>query len=254
MQEQLSYLLKLQKIDSDLDGVSDKIAAIEESIKAKTGEIDGFKSALKSTKEKLSSLQLSKKQCELDVESKEQQLKKFQAELNSLKSNDAYKTMLGEIGSAKSAIEKSEDQILVLMESIDSVEKEHKQIEQTVKNKEGVARSEIQALENDKNAHKAEQDKFRADREALVPTIPAGLVAQYEAIREKRGGPVVVPLVAWACGGCRMNFTPNKYNEVKKGKSLVVCDSCSRIVYAAPDETTVPAPPADSKPDTITAG
>ncbi len=251
MQNELSFLLKLQELDVVLDDLAEKSEAVAQRIQSKNQEIDSLKSSLKSAKEALSIHLVKKKQLEGEAEAKEQVLKKHQAALNALKSNDAYKAMLGEIEAAKNAVHAIEDEILIMMEQVEADDRDHKVKEQRVKAEEGIMRAAVQELENQKTQILAEKQTKQAARDAYVANVPAHLKNQYEVIRKKRGGMVVVQLVHGCCGGCQMTLTPNKANEVKKAKNMVVCESCSRIIYLAvsdsnPEAAAPPIPVASA--------
>jgi predicted nucleic acid-binding Zn-ribbon protein len=244
MENELNLLIQLQEHDAALDALQEKIASANVQIAAKTKEADALKASLKSAKDALTAAQMKKKQLEGEAESKEQLVKKHQGELNSLKSNDAYKAMLGEIEQAKQAVNKIEEDILAAMESVDAAEKDLKAKEQKVKAEEGAMKSAIAAMQAEADKIVADEKAKRALRDEFAITVPATLVARYNAIR-KRGGLAIVALVNNTCSGCRMKLTANKVNEVVKAKAMIVCDSCSRILYvpkpapqAAPAETT----------------
>lgn len=240
MQNELTCLIKLQEFDSAIDGLVERIQTTEASIQEKNKQADAFKASLKNAKDSLMAQQLKKKQLESEAEAKEQLIKKHQGELNSLKSNDAYKAMLGEIEQAKEALKKIEDDILGVMESLDSLDKDLKMKEQKIKADENAVRAEAKTLEAEKGKLSDEEKIKRAERDAFAATVPDHLKSHYEAIHAKRGGIVIVPVVNNTCGGCRLNLTPNKANEVKKGKTMVLCDSCLRILYTPAPVEAVP--------------
>src|SRR4051812_36420369 len=106
MQDELSFLVKLQDQDTAIDETNQTAEAITPLIEAKTHSIEKLKADLKAAKDALSQHQLRKKQLELDAEAQEKLVQKHNSELNSLKSNDAYKAMLAEIQGAKDAVVK----------------------------------------------------------------------------------------------------------------------------------------------------
>jgi predicted nucleic acid-binding Zn-ribbon protein len=244
MQTDLEFLVKLQQHDVAVDEAAQRVEAALPAIKAKNAQIEKLKNDLKSAKDSLTSHAKKKKELELEVDSKEQLVRKHQGELNNLKSNDAYKAMLGEIEAAKKEQAKIEDDILVLMEQADADEKKYKEGEKQFKTEEARLKGELQQLESAKGILDAEVAKLKAERDAFAATVPEKVRQQYEGLRETRGTLVIAPVVNNSCGGCRMNITASKGIELKKGKNMVVCDNCSRILY-------LPAPeggPAVSAP------
>jgi predicted nucleic acid-binding Zn-ribbon protein len=254
MQDELLALIKLQELDLQVDELNEQAQSVAPLIQKKNQSIEDLKNQLKTAKERSTSFQVKKKELELEAESQEKLVQKHQAELNSLKSNDAYKAMLGEIQASKQAVVKIEDEILVVMESIDKAEKEFKESERKFKSDEGTVKAAIQELEQKKSSIAAEASKKKEERDAYAKTIPANLLTQYEIIREKSGGLAIVPINVNSCGGCRMSLTASKMTDIMKSKNVVICESCMRILYKPADPTAVtPSAPSPSTPAPVSS-
>jgi len=247
MSGDLAFILELQKHDSALDEMVENVNALAEKIKANNDQISSLKNRLTSAKDTLKALQAKKKAWELEASSKEELIQKHQKELNSLKSNDAYKAMLGEIDAAKGALTKFEDDILETMESIENGEKDLKEKEQTVKADEGVIKGAIQKLESEKTQIQNVEKTKREEREKFAQTVPEKVRSYYQSLREKRAGVAIVPVINNTCSGCGMNLTQNQIVDIKKAKKMVLCESCSRILYFPPPNTPAEKNPTESK-------
>jgi len=245
MLEQLSSLIELQRHDSAVDDLQTKVNAFDPRIAKKTAELDSLRTSLKSSKDSLTANTLKKKQLEGQVDEQQKLVQKHNAELNSLKSNDAYKAMLSEIQAAKKAVTDIEDQILVVMEAIEADDRKFKEAEKKFKSDESVLKADVQRLESEKAAALEVVSARKAERDAFAKTLPAASVTQYETVR-KRGGEAIVPMINNSCGGCHLALTQNKINEVKKAKAAVYCESCSRIIYFPAPTVAAPAAPAPS--------
>lgn len=242
MKGELSFLIELQKHDAILDESREKVEAMDPLIQKKNQQIDKLKADLKGAKDALATHQVKKKQLEGEAEAKEKEVQKHQGELNSLKSNDAYKAMLAEIKTAKDDVVKIEDAILALMEEVEADDKRYKELEKKFKTDEAAVKAEIQNLESQKSAIQADLKSKQDARDEYAKTVPPPLLAQYNAIREKRGSLAIVPMVNNTCSGCRMGFTQAKANEIRGAKSMVLCDSCTRIIYLPVEETASTTP------------
>ena len=242
-----SSLIELQKHDAEVDELSTKATALDPLIKKKTLAFDTLKADLKASKEKLAGNQLKKKALEGEAEAKQKLVSKHQNELASLKSNDAYKAMLSEIEAAKQAVIQIEDQVLVVMENIDAAEKNYKELEKKFKSDEAAVKAEIATVEAQKAEAVATVAKRKEERDAFAKTILGTVVAQYDAVRHRLDGVAIVPMVNNSCAGCHMTLPPHKSNDVRKGKAVVICESCSRIIYLAPGESASAAPPPEKK-------
>lgn len=244
MLEQLSSLIALQEHDADVDELNRKAAAFDTQIKKKNQALDALRNSVKSAKDKLTANTLKKKELEGEAEAKQKLVQKHQGELNSLKSNDAYKAMLGEIDAAKKAVIEIEDRVLVVMEAIDAADREFKEGEKKFKADEAALKAEVSRLEAAKADAVAVAAKRKEERDAFAATIPGNVVAQYDAVRAKRDGVAIVPMVNNSCAGCHMTLPPHRVNDVNKGKAVVICESCSRIIYRPSEPAAAPASPA----------
>ncbi len=250
MTDDLHLLLKLQEFDVAIDDLKNKAKSLALQIQSKTKDLEVLKTSTTAAKSNLQTKQARKKELELAVDEKEKIVKKHQTELNSLKSNDAYKAMLIEINNAKQEVTKIEDDILNVMESVEAAEKEYKAQEQKMKSQESVMKGDVQKLEGEKAAVLEAEKAKQAEREAYAQTVPEKPRTLYDYIREKRGTNAIVPMVESNCSGCRMILTPHQANEVRKRKNLVRCETCSRIVYL-PEETSAKETPATPPTDNL---
>ncbi|MCB1181507.1 MAG: zinc ribbon domain-containing protein [Chlamydiia bacterium] len=70
-----------------------------------------------------------------------------------------------------------------------------------------------------------------AQRETLIPGMPADMFAIYEKLLKNKQDRVVVPIENRTCSGCHIALTAQHENLVRKEDRLVFCEHCSRILY-----------------------
>jgi len=232
MKDTIKMLLSLQERDLELDQLKGELGAIPGRIAALKGNIQSAKTALEDAKKEMTQLQLAKKQKELDLDSQENAVRKHSTELNAVKTNEAYKALLGEIEKAKQEKSALEDQILQLMEQMDQATRTWKEKEAGSKDHEAGLLKQISNNEaKQKELEQAIAAKL-ADRDQSLGSLPKNLADQYNRLRSgKRTGAAVVPIRAEQCSGCHMKISQNVINEVRRGQKLMTCENCSRIVY-----------------------
>lgn len=238
MYQYLDVLLALQKIDGDADELQAQDAAFDPQLKKMAADIEAVRKRAKDSKAHLISLQSQKKQLDLDIDAKEKLVAKHQAELSAVKSNDAYKALLNEIAAAKDEIHAAEDRDLAVMEQIEAAEKTAKESEKGFKEEETALQAQLAAIELKRGELRAKISAVASERKAAADAVPAEALSRYEAIREKRGSLVVVPVEHNCCTGCHMTLSPGKTQEMQKTKGFIMCDSCTRILFMRP---TTPA-------------
>lgn len=214
-----------------VDAMSERIQDISSAITGKKNLLNSLKNNLVSAKGILQALQAKKKELELEAADKDKLIRKHHSELNTLKSNDAYKAMMEEIKTAKEAFVSIEDQELVVMEKIEAAQTDLKQKEEKVKSDEGKLSAEIQSLESEKNKIEDEKKAKIEERNEFFKTIPGDLSRHYENVRSRRGGAVLSAVVNQTCVECNMKITHNQMVQLKKGKTIEYCEQSSRILY-----------------------
>lgn len=83
----------------------------------------------------------------------------------------------------------------------------------------------------------AEAAKTTKDREVIVGSMPADLMALYEKIRVKQGGVGAARLYQRRCEGCRLELDLAEVNEIKAAArdQVVRHENCGRILVRAAD-------------------
>ncbi len=236
LKEELSKLVQLQKIDSQLKKLKDDIeinkpAQIEHLKK----DFEEIKSQFGISEAKLKESTLKKKDNELTLASKEASLLKTQSQLYQLKTNKEYQAKLNEIASIKSDISVAEEELLIKLEEIDDIKSKAEVEKIKLSEKEKTFREEEIKIQDQIKIIEAEIGKFKTNRDFIKENIDKKILANYENMLEIRHGLAVVPVVNYNCGACYLKLTHQKINEIKMYEHLVLCDSCVRIFYIPED-------------------
>ena len=237
MNDELKNLLDLQEIDLGIETLKKELELIPAQIEAHHARIREAQASCEALKQKLTQNQLDRKNKELDAANQDEKIAKHEKDLNSLKSNDAYKTMLGEIDLAKKIKSEIEDGILILMEDYDQRLKALKTAESDAKSVQSAIEAQIKGLEERAARLNEELERELKRREAFIPSVKSDLLNRYDFIRTKKKSRAVASIVGESCTGCNTNLTPSTINEVRKGKEIVICESCSRILYYSPAQS-----------------
>lgn len=230
--EDIAALLVLQERDLALDKLKSEIDLIPKEIAALRDALEGEKTAWNAAKAHILALEKGKKDCELDLASKEEAARKHGVELNQVKTNDAFKALQSQIDRAKQEGSDLETKILEFMDELDKARREEKQQAANFKVTEEKSKAVIAAREAELAKLKAEYDAAKAVRDEAAAPLPAEMMRVYNHIRSRGKNDAVAPIKDGLCGGCRIAIPPQSVVEATKGNKLVVCDSCQRIVYA----------------------
>lgn len=162
--------------------------------------------------------------------------------MNAIKTNDAYKALLSEIDKCKQVVQVLEDEILEIMDKVDKENLRLKQTDENFKHNEAEVKSKTEALKKELEQLKKDISVKEAERAEFAKKVSESLLVRYEYIRESKQGLAIVPVEGENCGGCSITLRPQTINEVCKAQELVVCDSCSRILYRSNDHNDAEPP------------
>ena len=146
-----------------------------------------------------------------------------------MKTNKEYQAILKEIEAARAANDKTEEDIIVLMERIEELKKDNQASQKELAKREQEVGQEVGELEKEIKAADTIIEKLRAERRRLLVDVGAGLKERYNILIEKRGGLAVVNVKNGTCLGCFMNIPPQLFIEVMRNSRIITCPSCNRI-------------------------
>jgi predicted nucleic acid-binding Zn-ribbon protein len=237
LNENIVSLIRLQELDTELDRLlvaKAKVGPQKDEVRA---AIAAQQARFEESKKSLTQAQVDKKSLELDIEAKDQASRKSSGELNSVKTNEAYKALLNQIEEARKSKSDLEDKLLEVLEKIDGLQKSAKDGEKRNQEEKAGLEKRIVELEAEEQRLEGEHAAKKSARDAFAAGLDAKLRQPYEMIqRGRRNFVVIVPIHINICTGCSTSLPPSVVNEVVKGKEIVSCETCARILYIPASE------------------
>jgi hypothetical protein len=138
---------------------------------------------------------------------------------------------------SKEAMRQVEDQLIGVMEKLESLGEQIGGAEEKVKDLEGQLQEQVTARREKALSLERELEAERGRRDALINGMSATLRVKYEQIFERRGGSAVVAVRQGVCMGCHMNVPPQMFNELQKYRDIRQCPNCHRILFYRPEES-----------------
>ena len=185
--------------------------------------------------EELKAANLARKEKEIDLASREENLKKNQGQLYQLKTNKEYQAKLNEIESSKADLAVAEESLLKFMEEAESakaaLEREKAGLDE--------AQNKFNEQETRVKAEIADIDikinNLSEKRKIFTKDIDSKILSKYEQLLQTRQGLALVPVEENHCGACHMLLNHQKINQIKMYLEPILCDSCVRILYIPDD-------------------
>ena len=229
--EQMKALIELQKIDAEIYAMRRDLAAFPAQKKKAEEEFDRKKAKLKASEEEQKSLLLKQKTKEGDLQSKEEKIKKLQAQLYQLKTNREYSAMELEIKGLKADKSLLEEEILLMLDRVEQAKATAVKEKELLGIDEKKFKETLDDLKKRAEALETSLKEFEEKRKAYSPSIDPKLLSQYERILKGREGLALVPVVNDSCGGCHLELPPQIVNEIQIQEKVITCESCARILY-----------------------
>jgi len=233
----LPMLLSLQKLDDKLSDFGRKKLEIPEQIQTMQHAFEEEKKQLEDHQQGLKDASLKQRQLEKKLQESAEERKKKQKKLLEVKTNAEYKALLKEIEYAKQADSATEDEILVVLEEIDTREKTIKEKKKSIRERESNLKEETLRLEREVVEVDKEHRILQSERNKVAAELDPAVLGDYEKIRSRRAGQAVVMVQKEVCPGCHMQVPPQTINEVLQTGEIRHCQYCRRILYCELEET-----------------
>jgi len=236
LDQRMTALIGLQNCDNrimDIQTRQEKGPLKIQGLKEGLNEMD---KRLEAENKQLEESRRQRREIEREIEEIENRIERSNEKLTNIKSNKEYQAALKEIdglGLKKSLLE---DKAIDIMEQIEVLEKSNAA---TSTEKETLERDFERAREEILGELKAlDQDlvKLKREREHFSQNIDGDLLKRYDQIRKYKRGVAISPVIKGICQACHMGIPPQKFNELIRGKELMNCPHCLRIIYWGEDE------------------
>ena len=236
LKAQLLSIVKLQTLDSEIYALKHEKDAKPEELKAFQAAFDEKKQHLEGLEKQSLDLHKQRKDNELELATKEQETKKLQAQLYSLKTNKEYQAMLQQIGVVKADVSVIEDKILSILDQTDKIKAEAEKEKKKLQEEEKILNEQKKEIEDRIKQINDRLAQLDAQRKQVIPEIEKKIFSQYERILNNRDGLAIVTVKDNSCQGCNMFVPPQVINLIRMYERIIPCEVCNRILYI--NETT----------------
>ena len=233
----LKLVIRLQDIDNRLTELSREIATLPKHIAEIEKKLGAHERKLEADRAALVANQKERKKCEGDIQTQQQKISKLKDQMLGAKTNEVYRAFQHEIEYCEKEIRRFEDRILELMTESEPLEKNVKTAEIALKaEKTQVEAEKTQARERTAVDQKA-AGELQVERAAIVKDIKPAVYQNYERVRKGRRGVALAEVVDGRCTACHIVLRLQYFQDLKRGESILPCESCQRILYYNPPQS-----------------
>jgi len=231
MEKELAALKRLQRLDEQLAQLQRRQEGLPQRVAAARRNVDEREERRRQSQERLHHHRLEIDRQELELRSREEHIGRLRQQLNQVKTNREYQTLLTEIRSLEADVSRLEEGALEAMGEADELAAELETLRGGIEEAQQEVRAVEQAVGDEADSLGSEIAGLEGDRRQVAALVSPESLAVYERLRRGLGGRVVVPIVNELCQGCHLPLTPQTVSELLTGRSLVTCHRCGRILY-----------------------
>jgi len=231
MIQKIDVLKRVQSLKNKINELEASQERRKQDVQKKKAQIEKEKALAEKKHEEKMAVQKEIDRKELDLKTNEEEITKYNVQLNSIKTNKEYSALISEIGSKKADMSILEDEILDTMSRLEITNQGHAKATEDLRDEEESLKDLINRVGADIKEADIEIEKIKNEQKKYIDLLDEHSLKNYHRLSNIKGGKAIVPVIGNVCGGCSMNVTTQTLNELMSGEDLVFCRSCSRILY-----------------------
>jgi predicted nucleic acid-binding Zn-ribbon protein len=226
----LEVLLHLQQLDHQHNALHERLAQVPVEVAKVRQRVEAAGQAKTQAQQALDDCQKRRREKELDVQAQEERLDKLKAR-GDIKTNKEYQAHLAEVETAKHAKSAAEDELLLLMEQADTFAQQVKRCDGQSKEVTSQATVEEAKLAEERERIQREAEQLAGEIAQVERTIEPALLKEYQRLRSRGKGLIIVAIQNGGCAGCRLAVPPQLIAEVRRQETAQHCPHCGRFLY-----------------------
>jgi predicted nucleic acid-binding Zn-ribbon protein len=238
LNSELSHLISLQEVDIEIKRLAEEV----ESLPARRDELERqFAESVKEhlgAKQELEDAQAARRRFEGELEREQEKHQKFKNDLMKATNEREYTTAVREIDVARKAVSTLETEILKLMERIEKLEAQMAERAPEMESRRVEVDRQLKEWIGVADANQRRLDALRAERGAKMQALGPAARATYERLSRMRSGFALAEARDYSCMACRMKIRPQIFADIRRGDSIITCESCGRILYFKVESAT----------------
>lgn len=233
----IEHAIRLQGLDDRIAALTREIAELPKHIAEIEKKLDSHRRRLEADRAALTANLKERKRLEGEIQVNEGKISKLKTQMMDAKTNDQYRAFQHEIDFCQKEIGNCEEGILVRMTESEPLEKNVKAAEAALSVEQKQVDAEKKQAQEKTAADRAEIARLNADRAETGKGMTPKALSEYERIRKGRAGVAIAEAVNGRCSKCNITLRPQFMQELRRGDSLMYCESCKRILYYNPPQS-----------------
>ncbi len=232
MIKELVLLKRLQEIDQKIMELEAEKGDLPEQLEKLNQEIHEFEGEIRKSAIKREEIESDKIQQEQTLRIAQDQLKKSQSTIFSVKTTREYDAISLEIEQTKQTISECERIQLELMVQDDEIVLHQNDLLEKLSAFKTEYEERNNEMKEQTDSHLEEFQTLKSQRDNLEVKIKVPVLSHYKRIRKIRDGVGVSVMTGNACGYCSAMIPPQRQAEVRRGDDVLLCEVCGCYLVA----------------------
>jgi uncharacterized protein len=228
---QIPALRTLQRQDRRLTSLEKKLRGIPARISGLDTDLHKLEQLLVAERGKLEETRSFQSRQENQLHDEEDQIRNSKAKLGQIKTARELNAQQRELETTRRMVQTRTGEISKLQDAVSKTEQQIAKMEAQLGALRSAAEAEKLRLADEQKHLEESIEKSRKLRARSVQGIDKEILATYERIRKRLGGLAFVPAHRERCTACTMMIPHILYTRLLKGKEILPCESCGRLLY-----------------------
>ena len=187
MERELETLFEAQKIETLIMEDERKLLRAPQRLKQMDEELLAVRQKIEKEKEIIDELEKERRKKEKELEVEKEKIKKLEVRLYDVKTNKEYQALLKEIEAAKETNDRTEEDVLVLMEKVEDLKKDYESSHVHLKEIEKQSEGERAVIEKEMKSMDEVIARLTQERDNLLSVVSENLRNMYRILKEEIG-------------------------------------------------------------------
>ncbi len=242
MKEELVKLIELQKTDNDLRRLKNIIETADKRRAGIEQEFEQHAFSIRELQRRRESLKAEQLENENRLAENKTYLERAERNLKHAQNQKEYETAMREIDTLQKQINNIETKLVETMSSLEEVEKELSDRADEINSLDSKRAEALESLDKELSAARSQFETLSAKRAVALATLPEDWAYTYDRLTQRnRDGIAVAEVVNGSCSACHISLRPQMLVNVRSAKEVIICESCSRILYVEIQEAEATA-------------
>lgn len=231
IEEKLSAVLTLQRIDSKIDEIKTLKGELPMEVNDLEDEVHGIKTRIDNIDTDVQKINQYIQTRKDDKKAAEALIKKYEKQQDTVKNSREFEAISKEMEMQELEMRLCDKNIKDATQELQERANAKVQAQSILETKEEILEQKKQQLEKIIKETEKEEKVLTEESDKAKEKVDGRLLSAYERIRNNyRNGLAVVPVIRESCGGCFNVIPPQRQAEIQQRKKIIVCEHCGRIL------------------------